>query len=262
MKKNQTNSFAALSLDSGDPKDDEDRAKASSATLSSSKNGKKTTRVEKKKASTSGSGRIERKESTKESTKQPEEQSPCTSLKRPLVWIDLEMTGLKVEEDRILEIACIVTDGELDKTVEGPDLIINQSEECLARMNDWCRDHHFASGLVEEVRKSKVTEQEAEQQVIEFVKKYTTHALPSLAGNSVYMDFMFLKKYMPNLADLFSHVLVDVSSIRALCYRWYPKDAENVPPKKQLHRAMDDIKESITELKYLRKTIFKASRRN
>lgn len=256
-KKNIANSFSALSLDSGDPKDDEDRAKASTAPLSSSKNARKTVGTEKQKASTSTSSRMEGKESTKQS----EEQSPCTSLKRPLVWIDLEMTGLNVEDDRILEIACIITDGQLDKTVEGPYLIINQSEECLARMNEWCQDHHSASGLVEEVRKSKVTEQEAEQQVMEFVKKYTSYALPSLAGNSVYVDYMFLKKYMPNLADLFSHILVDVSSIRALCCRWYPKDAENVPPKKQLHRAMDDIKESIAELKYLRKTIFKASRR-
>lgn len=256
-KKNIANSFSALSLDSGDPKDDEDRAKASTAPLSSSKNARKTVGTEKQKASTSTSSRMEGKESTKQS----EEQSPCTSLKRPLVWIDLEMTGLKVEDDRILEIACIITDGQLDKTVEGPYLIINQSEECLARMNEWCQDHHSASGLVEEVRKSKVTEQEAEQQVMEFVKKYTSNAVPSLAGNSVYVDYMFLKKYMPNLADLFSHILVDVSSIRALCCRWYPKDAENVPPKKQLHRAMDDIKESIAELKYLRKTIFKASRR-
>lgn len=256
-KKNIANSFSALSLDSGDPKDDEDRAKASTAPLSSSKNARKTVGTEKQKASTSTSSRMEGKGSTKQS----EEQSPCTSLKRPLVWIDLEMTGLKVEDDRILEIACIITDGQLDKTVEGPDLIINQSEECLARMNEWCQEHHSASGLVEEVRKSKVTEQEAEQQVMEFVKKYTSNVLPSLAGNSVYVDYTFLKKYMPNLAGLFSHVLVDVSSIRALCCRWYPKDAENVPPKKQLHRAMDDIKESIAELKYLRKTIFKASQR-
>lgn len=256
-KKNIANSFSALSLDSGDPKDDEDRAKASTAPLSSSKNARKTLGTEKQKASTSTSSRMEGKGYTKQS----EEQSPCTSLKRPLVWIDLEMTGLKVEDDRILEIACIITDGQLDKTVEGPDLIINQSEECLARMNEWCQEHHSASGLVEEVRKSKVTEQEAEQQVMEFVKKYTSNAQPSLAGNSVYVDYTFLKKYMPNLADLFSHILVDVSSIRALCCRWYPKDAENVPPKKQLHRAMDDIKESIAELKYLRKTIFKASRR-
>lgn len=256
-KKNIANSFSALSLDSGDPKDDEDRAKASTAPLSSSKNARKTLGTEKQKASTSTSSRMEGKGSSKQS----EEQFPCTSLKRPLVWIDLEMTGLKVEDDRILEIACIITDGQLDKTVEGPDLIINQSEECLARMNEWCQEHHSASGLVEEVRKSKVTEQEAEQQVMEFVKKYTSNAQPSLAGNSVYVDYTFLKKYMPNLADLFSHILVDVSSIRALCCRWYPKDAENVPPKKQLHRAMDDIKESIAELKYLRKTIFKASRR-
>ncbi|GLJ21361.1 hypothetical protein SUGI_0392960 [Cryptomeria japonica] len=182
-------------------------------------------------------------------------------LRRPLVWIDLEMTGLDVEKDRILEIACIITDGKLFEMVEGPDLIIYQPEEYLANMGEWCQEHHNASGLVEEVRKSKVTENEAEQQVLEFVKKHTGPVQPLLAGNSVYMDFMFLRKYMPLLADAFSHVLVDVSSIKALCCRWYPKDAERAPAKKKSHRAREDIKESITELKYLKQTIFKASKR-
>lgn len=183
------------------------------------------------------------------------------TLKRPLVWIDLEMTGLDVEKDKILEIACIITDGKLFEMVEGPDLIINQSEEYLVNMGEWCQEHHTASGLVEEVRKSNITEKDAEQQVLEFVKKHTGPVQPLLAGNSVYMDFMFLRKYMPNLAEAFSHVVVDVSSIRALCCRWYPKDADRAPAKKKSHRALEDIKESITELKYMKQTIFKSYRR-
>uniref|UniRef100_A0A0D6R4J7 Exonuclease domain-containing protein n=1 Tax=Araucaria cunninghamii TaxID=56994 RepID=A0A0D6R4J7_ARACU len=183
------------------------------------------------------------------------------NLKRPLVWIDLEMTGLDVGKDRILEIACVITDGKLFEMVEGPDLIINQPEECLTNMGEWCQEHHTASGLVEEVRQSQVTEKEAEQKVLEFVKKHTGHVQPLLAGNSVYMDFMFLRKYMPNLAEAFSHVVVDVSSIRALCCRWYPKDAEKAPVKKKSHRALEDIKESIIELKYMKQTIFKGQRR-
>ncbi|KAH9318612.1 hypothetical protein KI387_020381, partial [Taxus chinensis] len=100
---------------------------------------------------------------------------------------------LDVEKDRILEIACIITDGKLFEMVEGPDLIINQPEDYLSNMGEWCLEHHTASGLVEEVRKSKVTEGEAEQKVLEFVKKHTGHAQPLLAGNSIYMDFMFLR---------------------------------------------------------------------
>ncbi|XP_021862944.1 oligoribonuclease isoform X2 [Spinacia oleracea] len=146
--------------------------------------------------------------------------------KLPLVWIDLEMTGLNVEADRILEIACIITDGSLSKSVEGPDFVIHQSQECLEKMNDWCIDHHAASGLTKKVLQSIVSEQEAEQQVIEFVKKHVGTYTPLLAGNSVYTDFIFLKKYMPDLASLFSHVLVDVSSVKALCVRWYPKETQ------------------------------------
>ncbi|KAB1996969.1 hypothetical protein ES319_D13G268600v1 [Gossypium barbadense] len=180
------------------------------------------------------------------------------NYKLPLVWIDMEMTGLDIEVDRILEIACIITDGKLTKSVEGPDLVIHQSKECLDRMGEWCQNHHGASGLTQKVLESTVSEREAEKQVIEFVKRNVGTDTPHIAGNSIYMDFLFLKKYMPDLASLFSHVVVDVSSIRALCMRWYPKDQENAPLKEKKHRAMDDIKESILELKYFKETIFKA----
>ncbi|TYH93731.1 hypothetical protein ES332_A13G274100v1 [Gossypium tomentosum] len=192
--------------------------------------------------------------------KQSEADSSLLSenYKLPLVWIDMEMTGLDIEVDRILEIACIITDGKLTKSVEGPDLVIHQSKECLDRMGEWCQNHHGASGLTQKVLESTVSEREAEKQVIEFVKRNVGTYRPHIAGNSIYMDFLFLKKYMPDLASLFSHVVVDVSSIRALCMRWYPKDQENAPLKEKKHRAMDDIKESILELKYFKETIFKA----
>ncbi|KAI3667853.1 hypothetical protein L6452_42923 [Arctium lappa] len=176
----------------------------------------------------------------------------------PLVWIDLEMTGLNIEVDRILEIACVITDGNLTKSVEGPHLVIHQTKECLDEMGEWCQDHHAASGLTEKVIQSTISEKEAEQQVIEFVKRHVGTYTPLLAGNSVYVDFMFLKKYMPDLAGLFSHVVVDVSSVKALCLRWFPRDNKKAPRKENKHRAMDDIKESIAELKYYKENVFKS----
>ncbi|KAI3678616.1 hypothetical protein L6452_37915 [Arctium lappa] len=176
----------------------------------------------------------------------------------PLVWIDLEMTGLNVEVDRILEIACVITDGKLKKSVEGPDLVVHQTKDCLDKMGEWCQDHHAASGLTEKVIQSTISEKEAEEQVIDFVKRHASAYTPLLAGNSIYVDFMFLKKYMPDLASLFSHVVVDVSSVKALCRLWFPKDKKNAPQKEKKHRAMDDIKESIAELKYYKEHVFKS----
>ncbi|KAE8037714.1 hypothetical protein FH972_010279 [Carpinus fangiana] len=197
-----------------------------------------------------------------EKEKQCQQKMPSVVYKLPLVWIDLEMTGLNVDVDRILEIACIITDGNLSKTLEGPDLVIHQNKECLDRMGEWCQSHHAASGLTEKVVQSTISEKEAEKQVMEFVKRnvdvgtYT----PLLAGNSVYVDFQFLKKYMPDLAALFSHVVVDVSSVKALCIRWFPRDKKKAPSKENKHRALDDIRESIEELKYYKENIFKASK--
>lgn len=189
------------------------------------------------------------------------QQNPQTpselGYKMPLVWIDLEMTGLNIEVDRILEIACIITDGNLTKSVEGPDLVIHQTKECLDSMGEWCQNHHEASGLTKKVLHSALNEREAEKQVVEFVKRNVGAYTPLLAGNSVYVDLMFLKKYMPDLASLFPHILVDVSSIKALCIRWYPRDHRKAPSKEQKHRALDDIRESIMELKYYKENIFK-----
>lgn len=176
----------------------------------------------------------------------------------PLVWIDLEMTGLDVGVDRILEIACVITDGKLTKSVEGPDLVIKQSKECLDNMGDWCREHHGASGLTKKVLQSTITEKDAEKQVKDFLMEHIGSHKPLLAGNSVYVDLIFLKKYMPDLADFFHHVVVDVSTINALCARWFPNDKKRAPKKEKNHRAMDDIKESIKELKYYKSNIFKS----
>ncbi|KAK7276606.1 hypothetical protein RIF29_17749 [Crotalaria pallida] len=194
----------------------------------------------------------------KEKQNQQNQVTPSTEYKFPLVWIDLEMTGLNIEEDRILEIACIITDGNLSKTVEGPDLVIHQTKECLDKMGEWCQSHHAASGLTKKVLESTISERQAEKQVIEFVKRYIGSYTPLLAGNSVYVDFQFLKKYMPELAALFSHVVVDVSSVNALCMRWYPKDKKKAPTKEKRHRALDDIRESIEELRYYKANIFKS----
>ncbi|KAI3934866.1 hypothetical protein MKX01_027991 [Papaver californicum] len=207
------------------------------------------------------------KEDTKPSVKPDKlglQSHPTTSkeYKMPLVWIDLEMTGLNIEIDRILEIACIITDGNLDKSVEGPDLVIHQTKECLDNMGEWCKEHHAASGLTNRVLHSTITEREAEKQVIEFVKKHVGYNTALLAGNSIYVDFQYLKKYMPELASLFSHVVVDVSSVKALCCRWFPRDKRKAPSKEKKHRAMDDIRESIGELKFYKQNIFKGRSKN
>ncbi|KAK4764373.1 hypothetical protein SAY87_013811 [Trapa incisa] len=238
-----SNSFSVLGLDAGDPLTDS-RSFIDEGTDSSGKNKEK------------ANGSIDY--ALAENEKPSELIGGVPEYKLPLVWIDLEMTGLNVEVDRILEIACIITDGNLTKSTEGPDLVIHQSQECLDRMGEWCQVHHAESGLTKKVLRSTISEREAEMQVIEFVKKHVGTCTPLLAGNSVYTDFIFLKKYMPDLASLFSHVLVDVSSVKALCVRWFPRDHKKAPAKENKHRAMDDIRESIKELKYYKNNIFKS----
>ncbi|CAN0898735.1 At2g26970 [Linum grandiflorum] len=193
-----TNAFSVLDLDV-----DDDRPSTVAPSSSSSGKGKKAVKNEK--------------------PIQEERVAPSGPYTMPLVWIDLEMTGLDVEVDRIIEIACIVTDGNLTKLVEGPELVIHQSDECMNKMGEWCQAQHGASGLTERVNQSTISEREAELQVIEFVKKHVGTYTPQIAGNSVYMDLLFIRKYMPELASLFSHVIVDVSSVRSLCIRWYRK---------------------------------------
>jgi oligoribonuclease len=173
-----------------------------------------------------------------------------------LVWIDLEMTGLDAKKDVILEIACIITDGNLNVIEEGPSLVIYQSEEVLAAMDSWAKEHHARSGLIERVRMSSITMQQAEEQVLTFIKKYCLPNTGLLAGNSVWQDRIFLRAYMPHIIQYLHYRLVDVTSIKELVTRWYPDDPHVQFKKSDTHRAMQDILESIAELKHFRRYFF------
>uniref|UniRef100_A0A2C9JJU4 Exonuclease domain-containing protein n=1 Tax=Biomphalaria glabrata TaxID=6526 RepID=A0A2C9JJU4_BIOGL len=180
------------------------------------------------------------------------------SKNTPIIWIDLEMTGLDVDKDRIIEIACLVTDGDLQLIAQGEDLVIHQSDEILNNMGEWCTNQHGQSGLTEAVRKSQISTAEAERRILDFLRKHTEERTCPLAGNSVYMDKLFLEKYMPSLTQHLHYRIIDVSTVKEICRRWYPQNYESAPIKKSSHRAMDDILESVEELKYYRSTIFKS----
>ncbi|RXG52981.1 Oligoribonuclease, mitochondrial [Armadillidium vulgare] len=174
-----------------------------------------------------------------------------------LVWVDLEMTGLNTDKDRIMEAAVIVTDSNLDVIREGPNLVIKVDDGTLDNMNEWCKKHHGESGLTEACRKSDVTLQMAEDRILEFLVQHTEQGKAPLAGNSVHADKKFLDKYMPKLMKHLHYRIVDVSTVKELCRRWYPTEFTNAPKKKVCHRALDDIRESIDELKYYKTTVFK-----
>ncbi len=173
-----------------------------------------------------------------------------------LVWIDLEMTGLYPDRDRIIEIASIVTDSDLNIVAEGPVIAIHQSEELLDGMDEWNTTTHTATGLVERVRASAISEQEAEQQTIAFLSEYIPKGKSPLCGNSISQDRRFLYRYMRNLQDYMHYRNIDVSSVKELALRWYPDIAAKFD-KNNTHRALDDIRESIEELKFYREHIFK-----
>jgi oligoribonuclease len=173
-----------------------------------------------------------------------------------MVWIDLEMTGLNPEKESIIEMATIVTDSNLEILAEGPNLVIHQPATLLKKMDDWNQKQHAKSGLIEKVRKSKLTMKQAETKTLKFIKKYCLPKKTVLCGNSVYHDRRFIIKYMPKLDAFLHYRLIDVSTIKDLARRWYPKD-KNIPKKTDCHRALADIRESIEELRYYRKTYFK-----
>ncbi len=172
-----------------------------------------------------------------------------------LVWMDLEMSGLDPDKNVILEIATIVTDQNLKILAEGPVLAVHQTENVFESMDDWNTRHHNQSGLVDRCRKSKLTIEDCEKMVLDFIKPYTEKGGNLLCGNSITQDRRFIYKYMPKLSEWLNYRNIDVSSVKELSFRWYP----NLPEFKKMenHKALDDIRESIAELEYYRKTIFK-----
>ncbi|XP_029375216.1 small fragment nuclease [Echeneis naucrates] len=180
------------------------------------------------------------------------------SMSQRMVWVDLEMTGLDIEKDQIIEMACIITDSDLNILAQGPNLIINQPDELLEGMSDWCKEHHGKSGLIQGVRDSKITLEQAEYEFLSFVRQHTPPGQCPLAGNSVHADKRFLDKHMPQFMYHLHYRIIDVSTIKEICRRWFPEEYKMVPHKKANHRALDDIQESIKELQYYRANIFKA----
>lgn len=172
-----------------------------------------------------------------------------------MVWIDLEMTGLDIENESIIEIATIVTDAELNIIATGPNLAISVSEELISGMDEWNTEHHHASGLVDRIRSEGVSLEEASNQTCEFISQYIEPGKAPLCGNSIHNDRAFLAKEMPQVLDLLHYRLIDVSTIKELANRWYP-DVQRYQ-KKEAHRALDDILESIEELRHHRATLFK-----
>jgi oligoribonuclease len=172
-----------------------------------------------------------------------------------LVWIDMEMTGLDPDKDRILEIAVLVTDPELNVVAEGPNLAVFQPEEVLAGMDEWNRTHHGASGLLDRVRASTETVGQAEAKVLAFCAGHVPPKTSPLCGNSVWQDRRFLMRHMPALNDFFHYRIVDVSTVKELVKRWYPQ----LPPyqKAGCHLALADIRESVGELRHYRSQVFR-----
>jgi len=169
-----------------------------------------------------------------------------------LIWIDLEMTGLNPEADRIIEVATIVTDSQLKVLGEGPVIAVHQADEIMNSMDEWNTRTHGKTGLTERVKKSRTVENEAEQQTIDFLKQYVGKNQSPMCGNSICQDRRFLARYMPELEAWFHYRNLDVSSIKELIKRWKPELLSGYS-KKNTHQAMDDIRESIEELQYYRK---------
>jgi oligoribonuclease len=174
-----------------------------------------------------------------------------------LVWIDCEMTGLDLGRDALIEVAALVTDSDLNVLGEGVDVVIHAGDPLLDGMVDVVRDMHAKSGLTEEVRRSTVTVAEAERMVLDYIRQYVPEPRTApLCGNSIATDRGFLARDMPALDDYLHYRMVDVSSIKELTRRWYPRVYFGQPAKGLAHRALADIQESIRELEYYRRTVF------
>ncbi len=173
----------------------------------------------------------------------------------PWVWIDLEMTGLDPATCTIIEIASIVTDVDCNVIAEGPDLVIHQTDTQLATMSPWCIEHHGASGLSDACRASTLSLRAAEEQTLAFLRQHTSAGESALCGNSIGLDWRFIQAQMQELASFLADQLIDVTSVKELRKRWYPKSKKL--SKAGGHRALADIRESIAELALYKRTIFR-----
>ncbi|SDK29000.1 oligoribonuclease [Billgrantia gudaonensis] len=176
--------------------------------------------------------------------------------KQRLVWIDLEMTGLDPERERIIEVATLITDNDLNLVAEGPIIAVHQPDTLLEAMDEWCTKTHGASGLTERVRQSHVTAAEAERETLAFLRQYVDPGTSPMCGNSVHQDRRFLEREMPELLAFFHYRNLDVSTLKELAKRWNP-GAQAGFEKRNVHLAMDDIKESIAELAHYRRTFLR-----
>ncbi|GGC11502.1 oligoribonuclease [Marinobacterium zhoushanense] len=173
-----------------------------------------------------------------------------------LIWVDLEMTGLIPEKDRIIEMAAIITDADLNLIAEGPVICVHQPDSLLEQMDEWCTRQHGQSGLTERVRASTTSEAEAEQQMLAFIAQHVDKGVSPMCGNSIGQDRRFLYAYMPELEDYFHYRNLDVSSVKELARRWKPELLKGIK-KQGTHLALDDIRDSIEELRYYREHFFR-----
>ncbi|MEH6628242.1 MAG: oligoribonuclease [Motiliproteus sp.] len=173
-----------------------------------------------------------------------------------LIWIDLEMTGLDPDNDLIIEIATLVTDAQLNVLAEGPTVAVHQPDVSLDGMDEWCTRQHGKSGLTQRVRESRYTEAQAEQETIAFLQQHMAAGLSPMCGNSICQDRRFLYRYMPELEKFFHYRNLDVSSVKELARRWSPQVLKGVR-KSGAHLAMDDIRDSVNELRHYKETFFK-----
>lgn len=173
-----------------------------------------------------------------------------------LIWLDMEMTGLNPDQDRIIEVAMIVTDSNLNVLAESPVLVIHQPDAILDGMDDWNKNTHGKSGLIEKVKNSTVSEAEAEQALLDFMAQYIPERVTPMCGNTIHQDRRFMARWMPRLEAYFHYRNLDVSTLKELCKRWRPELAKGVV-KRGKHEALADILESIEEMRYYREHFLK-----